>query len=93
MQRQLTITGPRDLLLDRAVSVQFMRRIAVRFIRELTGYAHGEPGWTWVEVYQLDSHGDAIDAIGKRELFVPVRAFQRAAELGAIFDRRRAVRS
>lgn len=88
MLPRLTITGPCDLLLDRTVSVQFASRIAIRFLRELTRYAHGEPGWTWVEVFQLDARGEAIERVGKRELFVPVVPFERAARIGVTFDRR-----
>jgi hypothetical protein len=54
------------LLLTRAASPQFVRPITVRVIRhraDLTTY----DGWTWIECYQLDARGDAVE---RRELFV-----------------------
>ncbi len=54
------------LHLTRAASVQFVRPIIVRVIRELTD-RHTYYGWTWIEVYQLDARGEAVS---RRELFV-----------------------
>ncbi|PZF83393.1 hypothetical protein C1I93_30080 [Micromonospora endophytica] len=53
-------------LLTREASPQFAKPITVRVIRELTD-RHTYYDWTWIQVYQLDRNGDAID---RRELFV-----------------------
>ncbi|MDG4794677.1 hypothetical protein [Micromonospora sp. WMMD1082] len=57
---------PGVYLLGQEASPQFHRPILVRVIRELT---ERQPpyGWTWVNCYQLDTHGDAAE---KRQLFV-----------------------
>ncbi|WP_348650333.1 hypothetical protein [Verrucosispora sp. WMMA2044] len=57
---------PGVYLLTRDASPQFTRPIAVRVIRERTGRSTYD-GWAWIEVYQLDSRGEAID---RRELYV-----------------------
>jgi hypothetical protein len=54
------------LHLTRAASVQFIRPISVRVIRELTD-RHTYCGWTWIEAYQLNERGEAT---AKRELYV-----------------------
>ena len=53
------------LLLTRAASPQFYRPVTLRLIRVLDRPTYD--GWLWVEGYQLNPRGDAID---KRELFV-----------------------
>ncbi|WBB91806.1 hypothetical protein [Verrucosispora sp. WMMC514] len=57
---------PGVYLLTRDASPQFARPITVRVIRERTGRSTYD-GWAWIEVYQLDSQGEAID---RRELYV-----------------------
>ncbi|WBB55751.1 hypothetical protein [Verrucosispora sp. WMMD573] len=57
---------PGVYLLTRAASPQFHAPIMVRVIRELTD-RHPPHGWTWLDCYQLDRHGDATE---KRQLFV-----------------------
>ncbi|PZF90807.1 hypothetical protein C1I93_22375 [Micromonospora endophytica] len=58
--------APGVYLLDRAASPQFGRTpIVVRVVRELDRPTYH--GWTWIDCYQLDQHGDAVD---KRQLFV-----------------------
>lgn len=56
-----------DLLhITRAASVQFVRPIILRLIRvevELTTF----DGWVWLEGYQLDPTGKAVD---RRKIFV-----------------------
>ncbi|MDG4799178.1 hypothetical protein [Micromonospora sp. WMMD980] len=52
--------------LTRAASVQFVRPIVVRVIRELTD-RHPYHGWAWIEGYELSTRGTAV---AKRELFV-----------------------
>ncbi|WFE41816.1 hypothetical protein [Micromonospora sp. WMMD998] len=52
--------------LTRAASVQFVRPIVVRVIRELTD-RHSYHGWEWVEGYEVSPRGTAV---AKRELFV-----------------------
>ncbi|MEV6366218.1 hypothetical protein AB0L86_04910 [Micromonospora musae] len=54
------------LHLTRAASPQFVTPITVRVVRELTD-RYPPYGWTWIDCYQLDARGDAVD---KRELFV-----------------------
>ncbi|GIJ12819.1 hypothetical protein ACFFMR_13925 [Micromonospora andamanensis] len=53
-------------LLTREASPQFATPITVRVIRERTDRSSYD-GWAWIEVYQLDSRGEAID---RRELYV-----------------------
>jgi hypothetical protein len=53
-------------LLTREASPQFAKPITVRVIRERTDLLIYH-GWTWIEVYQLDARGGAID---RRELYV-----------------------
>ncbi|BCJ59728.1 hypothetical protein [Micromonospora endophytica] len=55
-----------EYLLTRAASPQFGKSITVRVIRERTD-RRTYHGWTWIEVYQLDARGDAVD---RRELYV-----------------------
>ncbi|GLZ60114.1 hypothetical protein [Micromonospora sp. NBRC 107095] len=52
--------------LTTAASVQFLRPIFVRVIRELPE-RHTYDGWVWVEGYQLNAAGDAV---ARRELYV-----------------------
>ncbi|WP_374101937.1 hypothetical protein [Micromonospora sp. H61] len=54
------------ILLTTAASVQFLRPIFVRVIRELPE-RHTYAGWVWIEGYQLNA---ADDAVARRELFV-----------------------
>ncbi|MEU7571181.1 hypothetical protein [Micromonospora sp. NPDC049240] len=61
-----SIKGGDVLHLTRSASVQFVRPIIVRVIREITD-RHSYDGWTWIEAYELDARGDAV---AKRELFV-----------------------
>ncbi|WP_422740780.1 hypothetical protein ACN263_21825 [Micromonospora sp. WMMD729] len=49
-----------------AASVQFLRPIVVRVIRELPE-RHTYDGWVWIEGYQLNA---ASDAVARRELYV-----------------------
>ncbi|MFD1085193.1 hypothetical protein, partial [Micromonospora andamanensis] len=58
--------SPGVYLLDREASPQFASPVLVRVIRELID-RHPPYGWTWVDCYQLDRHGDATE---KRQLFV-----------------------
>ncbi|MEU0550104.1 hypothetical protein [Micromonospora sp. NPDC005979] len=52
--------------LTTAASVQFLRPIVVRVIRELPEW-HTYDGWVWIEGYQLNAAGDAV---ARRELYV-----------------------
>ncbi|MCZ7419532.1 hypothetical protein O7605_08370 [Verrucosispora sp. WMMA2121] len=54
------------LVLTRAASPQFVRPITVRVIRHRTDRSTYD-GWTWIECYQLDARGDAVE---RRELFL-----------------------
>lgn len=62
------------LRLDRNVSVQFVRPVTVRFIRihdDQTPCVGAETGWRWLDVYELDRSGDAVD---RRSIFIDVTA-------------------
>ncbi|GIJ34202.1 hypothetical protein [Micromonospora sediminimaris] len=54
------------LLLTRAASPQFVHPITVRVIRHRTDWTTYD-GWTWIECYQLDARGNAVE---RRELFL-----------------------
>lgn len=69
--------------LTTAASVQFLRPIVVRVIRELPE-RHTYHGWVWIEGYQLNAAGDAV---ARRELFV-MRAGVRMQALPARRRRR-----
>jgi hypothetical protein len=69
--------------LTTAASVQFLRPIVVRVIRELPE-RHTYHGWVWIEGYQLNAAGDAV---ARRELFV-MRAGVRMQALPARHRRR-----
>ncbi|GIJ75730.1 hypothetical protein SAMN05443287_103642 [Micromonospora phaseoli] len=56
---------PGAYLLTREASPQFCEPIVVRVIRQLDRPTYD--GWAWVEVYQLDRHGDATV---RRSLFL-----------------------
>ncbi|GIJ23927.1 hypothetical protein [Micromonospora lutea] len=57
---------PGVYVLTREASPQFGKPITVRVIRERSDLLTYD-GWAWIEVYQLDARGDAID---RRELYV-----------------------
>ncbi|MEU8254992.1 hypothetical protein AB0C06_12090 [Micromonospora inaquosa] len=52
--------------LTTAASVQFLRPIFVRVIRELPEW-HTYDGWVWIEGYELNAAGDAV---ARRELYL-----------------------
>ncbi|MEV4662614.1 hypothetical protein AB0J85_11740 [Micromonospora echinofusca] len=54
------------LHLTRSASPQFVRPIVVRVIRVLTDW-HTYHGWCWIDGYQLNARGDAVD---RRSLYV-----------------------
>ncbi|MEU7750256.1 hypothetical protein [Micromonospora sp. NPDC049171] len=54
------------ILLTTAASVQFLRPITVRVIRELPD-RHTYDGWVWIDGYESSAAGDAV---ARRELFV-----------------------
>ncbi|MFG2007466.1 hypothetical protein ACGFNF_00130 [Micromonospora sp. NPDC048868] len=58
--------SPGVYLLTREASPQFAKPITVRVIRERTDLVTYH-GWTWIEAYQLDARGDAVE---QRELYV-----------------------
>ncbi|MEV6811634.1 hypothetical protein [Micromonospora sp. NPDC051296] len=59
--------APGDVfLLTRQASPQFVRPITIRVIRHRTDRITYH-GWTWIECYQLDARGDAVD---RRELYL-----------------------
>ncbi|WP_433688979.1 hypothetical protein ACQP0I_13755 [Micromonospora carbonacea] len=54
------------LHLTRAASVQFIKPIMFRLIKERTDL-HTYHGWVWLDGYELNERGDAV---ARRELFV-----------------------
>ncbi|WP_370453009.1 hypothetical protein [Micromonospora sp. A202] len=69
--RATTMAGPAlragDVIrLTTAASVQFMKPIVVRVIRELPD-RHTYDGWLWLDAYELGRKGEAV---ARRELFV-----------------------
>ncbi|MER7333394.1 MULTISPECIES: hypothetical protein [unclassified Micromonospora] len=54
------------LHLTRSASPQFVRPITVRVIRVLTDW-HTYQGWRWIDAYELNARGDAVD---RRSLYV-----------------------
>lgn len=62
--------------LTTAASVQFLRPIFVRVIRELPE-RHTYHGWVWIEGYQLNAAGDAV---ARRELYVMRAGVQMQAQ-------------
>ncbi|MFG3641684.1 hypothetical protein ACGF3C_15590 [Micromonospora sp. NPDC047762] len=63
-EKPLKAGNPRHL--TTAASLQFLRLIFVRVIRELPE-RHTYHGWVWIEGYQLNAAGDAV---AHRELSV-----------------------
>ncbi|MFY1573402.1 hypothetical protein ACN26Z_00710 [Verrucosispora sp. WMMD703] len=63
-------------LLSSAASPQFVRPITVRVIRHRTDRVTYD-GWTWIECYQLDARGDAVE---RRELFLMPAGLIRAGD-------------
>ncbi|MEV6693184.1 hypothetical protein AB0M35_17105 [Micromonospora sp. NPDC051196] len=55
-----------EFVVTRAASPQFAQPIRVRMIRERTD-RHTYHGWAWIEVYEIDGYGKAVD---RRELYV-----------------------
>ncbi|MER5332683.1 hypothetical protein [Micromonospora sp. NPDC002717] len=60
------ITAGDVLCLTRSASPQFVRPVTVRVIRVLTDW-HTYHGWCWIDVYELNARGDAVD---RRSLYV-----------------------
>lgn len=55
-------------LLNRSVSAQFSQPILVRHVRvDLPETRRTYDGWAWIDVYQLNTEGQAVE---KRSLFV-----------------------
>ncbi len=67
-------TSGEVLRVTRAASVQFRKPMMFRVIRVLDGTTYD--GWAWLEGYQLNSAGDAVE---KREIFVQLNGLQSAA--------------
>ncbi|WP_341715752.1 hypothetical protein QQG74_17020 [Micromonospora sp. FIMYZ51] len=71
--------GPGVYLLTREASPQFAKPVTVRVIRELTD-RHTYHGWTWIQVYQLDTYGEAV---AQRQLFVRPAGMRPVPEPGS----------
>ena len=67
-------TSGEVLRVTRAASVQFRKPLMFRVIRVLGGTTYD--GWAWLEGYQLNSAGDAVE---RREIFVQLNGLQPAA--------------
>lgn len=61
------------LIINREASVQFARPILFRVIRRLKHDTYD--GWLWLEGYELDPQGDAVE---RREIFVQARGLRPA---------------
>lgn len=75
----MSLPRPGDVLhITRAASVQFTRPIMLRVIRvyDWTTYE----GWVWIEGYQLDAGGHAVD---RRQIFVQIAGLRRINNLSA----------
>lgn len=72
------------LRVTRSASVQFIRPMLFRVIRVLDWPTY--EGWTWLDGYQLDESGDAVE---RRSIFVQVDGLQRARVLNAPQSRQR----
>ena len=61
------------LCVTRAASVQFQHPMMFRVIRVHDWQTYD--GWAWLDGYQLDAAGDAVE---RRSIFVQVNGLQRA---------------
>ena len=76
------------LRVTRAASVQFAEPMMFRVIRVHDWQTYD--GWAWLDGYQLNSVGDAVE---RRSIFVQVNGLQQAASaIGAMRRSRAAVR-
>jgi hypothetical protein len=64
------------LKVTRAASVQFFEPMMFRVIRVHDWQTYD--GWTWLDGYQLDSGGDAVE---RRSIFVQINGLQQAQPL------------
>jgi hypothetical protein len=72
----------------RAASVQFTEPMMFRVIRVHDWQTYD--GWAWLDGYQLNSVGDAVE---RRSIFVQVNGLQQApSAIGAVRRNRAAVR-
>lgn len=82
----MTPVNSGDLLcIGRAASVQFVKPIMFRVIRVLDWVTYDR--WVWLEGYQLDAKGQAVE---RRQIFVQPAGLRKIAERPA---QRRAVTS
>ena len=76
------------LRVTRAASVQFTEPMMFRVIRVHDWQTYD--GWAWLDGYQLNSVGDAVE---RRSIFVQVNGLQQAASaIGSMRRNRAAVR-
>ena len=76
------------LRVSRAASVQFTEPMMFRVIRVHDWQTYD--GWAWLDGYQLNSVGDAVE---RRSIFVQVNGLQQAAAaIGSLRRNRAAVR-
>ncbi|MEU4642104.1 hypothetical protein [Micromonospora sp. NPDC023814] len=75
------------LYLTRSASPQFVRPITVRVIRVLTDW-HTYHGWCWIDVYELNARGDAVD---RRSLYVRCEGVRRRTTSPAAAPARRPI--
>jgi len=74
------------LRVTRAASVQFTEPMMFRVIRVHDWQTYD--GWAWLDGYQLNSVGDAVE---RRSIFVQVNGLQQAASAIGSMRRSRAV--
>lgn len=65
VSRLSDLRGGDELILSRAASVQFLRPVPFRLIRVLPTTTYD--GWCWLDGYELDPGGEAVE---RRRLFV-----------------------
>lgn len=66
------------LLVGRAASVQFAVPIMARVIRVHDWQTYH--GWIWLDIYELDSAGEAVD---RRSIFVQTEGLRKATQTPA----------
>lgn len=73
----MTLKPGELLLVDRRASVQFAEPIWFRLIRHVPRPTY--EGWAWLDGYQLNGVGDAIE---RREIFVQLAGLRVLSEAG-----------
>jgi hypothetical protein len=72
------------LVIDRDASVQFLKPMRFRVIRILKRETY--EGWLWLEGYEVNQHGDAVE---RRQIFVQARGLRMAIPIQPAVPRAR----